>query len=177
MVDSRRYGFEGAEPDIHDAARVSREATLVGDVRVGAEASVWPGVVLRGDVGPVEVGRRTHIGDNATVHASSLGERLMVGHSCVINDSTVGEGTLVGFNSTVDESTVGRDCVVGSGAVVQPGSDVPDESFVHGVPAKTVPLEQTSIDVEGVFERYHSGRYANLAARHGELFDREHEPK
>jgi len=171
MVDSRRYAFEGNEPDIHGNAHVSREATLVGDVRVGSNASVWPGVILRGDVGPVEVGRQAHIGDNATVHVSTLGERLMVGHSCVINDSTVGDGTLVGFNSTVDESSVGEDCVIASGAVVQPGTEIPDESFVHGVPATTVPLDQTTIDVEGLFERYHSGDYANLAARHGELFE------
>lgn len=171
MVDSRRYEFEGTEPDIHPEARVSGEATLVGDVRVGPEASVWPGVVLRGDIDTVEVGRQTHVGDNATIHASSLGERLMVGHSSVINDSTVGAGSLVGFNSTVDESVVGQDCVIAAGAVVQPDSTIPDESFVHGVPASTVPLDQTSIDVDHLFEQYHSGTYADLAARHGELFE------
>lgn len=171
MVDSRRYAFEGDEPEIHDDAHVSGEATLVGDVRVAPDASVWPGVVLRGDIEPVEVGRQTHVGDNATIHASSLGERLMVGHSSVINDSTVGDGTLVGFNSTVDESVVGRNCVIGAGAVVQPDTTISDRSFVHGVPAKTVPLDQTTIDVERLFDQYHSGNYADLADRHGELFE------
>lgn len=171
MPDSRHYGFEGTAPDIDESARVSHGSTLVGDVRVGPDASVWPGVVLRGDVDAVEVGRRSHIGDNATVHASKLGRRVMVGHSCVINDSTVGDGSLVGFNSTVDQSTIGRDCVIASGAVVQQGTTVPDESFAHGVPANVVPLSETTIDVDRVFEDYHSGEYADLAERHDELFE------
>ena len=144
---------------------------VLGDVRVGPDASVWPGVVLQGDVGSVEVGRESHIGDNATVHASMLGRRVMVGHSCVINDSTVGDGSLVGFNSTVDQSTIGRDCVIASGAVVQQGTTVPDESFAHGVPANIVPLSETTIDVDRVFDDYHSGEYADLAERHDDLFE------
>lgn len=171
MPDRRRYGFEGQTPDVDESARVSHESTLVGDVRVGQDASVWPGAVLRGDVDPVEVGRESHIGDNATVHASKLGRRVMVGHSCVINDSSVGDGSLVGFNSTVDQSRIGRDCVVAAGAVVQQGTTVPDESFAYGVPANIVPLSETTIDVDRVFEDYHSGEYADLADRHEELFE------
>jgi carbonic anhydrase/acetyltransferase-like protein (isoleucine patch superfamily) len=171
MPERRHYGFEGHEPEVEGSARVSHESTLVGDVRVGPDASVWPGAVLRGDVDPVEVGPESHVGDNATVHASMLGRRVMVGHSCVINDSTVGDGSLVGFNSTVDQSTVGRDCVVAAGAVVQQGTTVPEGSFAHGVPANVVPLSETTIDVDRVFEDYHSGEYADLAERHGELFE------
>ena len=171
MPDRRHYGFEGTTPEIDGSARVSHESTLVGDVRVGPDASVWPGVVLRGDVDAVEVGRETHIGDNATVHVSKLGRRVMVGHSCVINDSTVGDGSLIGFNSTVDQSQVGRDCVVASGAVVQQGTTVPDESFAYGVPANIVPVSETTLDVDRVFDDYHSGEYADLADRHDELFE------
>ena len=171
MPDRRHYEFEGSEPDIHETARVSHDSTLVGDVTVGPDASVWPGVVLRGDVGPVAVGRETHIGDNATVHVADLGARVMVGHSCVINDSSVDDGSLVGFNSTVDQSEIGEECVVASGAVVQQGTTVPDRSFAYGVPANVVPLSDTTIDVDRVFDDYHSGAYADLAARHEDLFD------
>jgi UDP-3-O-[3-hydroxymyristoyl] glucosamine N-acyltransferase len=101
----------------------------------------------------------------------ALGCRVMVGHSCVINDSTVGDGSLVGFNSTVDQSQVGRDCVIASGAVVQHGTTVPAESFAYGVPANIVPLSETTIDVDRVFDDYHSGEYADLAERHDELFE------
>ena len=170
-MDSRDYAFEGTTPDIHSEAYVSRESTLVGDVTVGADASVWPGVVLRGDIAPVVVSEGAHVGDNASVHASTLGDRVMVGHGAVINDSDVGADTLVGFNATVDEATVGERCVVASGTVVPEGMSIPDESFVRGVPASYTPLSETTVDIEALSETYHSGGYADLAARHEELFD------
>lgn len=171
MSDRRRYGFERSEPEIHEDAHVARDATLVGNVTVEADASVWPGVVLRADVGPIRIGQETHVGDNASVHGAEVGDRVMVGHGSVINDSTVGDGSLVGFNATVDEATIGEHSVVASGTVVEPGLDVPDESFAAGVPAQVRPLEETTVDVEELFESYHSGAYADLAARHDELFE------
>jgi len=169
-MDSRDYAFEGSEPDIADDAHVSREATVVGDVTVEADASVWPGTVLRGDVGPVRVGRQSAIGDNATVHASEVGAQVMVGHSAVLNDTTVREGALVGFNSTISDATIGAGSIVAMGTVVPPGYEVPPESFVRGQPATVTPLEQTTIDPEDVFEAFSSGDYANLAERHDHLF-------
>jgi carbonic anhydrase/acetyltransferase-like protein (isoleucine patch superfamily) len=171
MVDSREYAFEEVRPTIHDDARVSREATLVGDVRVGADASVWPGVVLRGDVAPVEVGAESHVGDNAVLHAVSVGDRVMIGHGAVLNEATVGNGSLVGFNATVNaEVRIGERCIVASGTVVPNGYDIPPESFVRGVPARATPLAETRIDAESIFEAYSTGGYTDLASRHGELF-------
>lgn len=170
-MDSRQYPFGGAVPRIADDARVSRESTLVGNVRVESAASVWPGVVLRGDVGPVIVGRESHVGDNATLHASTLGERVMVGHGAVLNEVTVEDGALVGFNATISEATVGEDSIVAMGTTVLPGTDIPPESFAFGTPANWVPLADSGVDPESVFEDYSSGGYADLAARHGELFE------
>jgi carbonic anhydrase/acetyltransferase-like protein (isoleucine patch superfamily) len=171
MVDSRDYAFEGVRPTIHDDARVSHEATLVGDVRVGADASVWPGVVLRGDVAPVEVGEESHVGDGAVLHAASLGDRVMIGHGAVLNEATVGDGALVGFNTTVNADVhVGERCIVASGTVVPNGYDIPAESFVRGVPARATPLDETRIDAESIFEAYSTGGYTDLASRHSELF-------
>jgi len=169
-MDSREYAFEGEQPEIHGEAHVSREATVVGNVTVEANANVWPGVVLRGDVGPVRVGRQSAVGDNATVHASEIGERVMVGHGAVLNDATVEEGALVGFNSTVSDATIGSGSIVAMGTVVPPGYEVPPESFVRGMPASVTPLGETTIDPESVFEAFSSGDYANLAARHDDLF-------
>ncbi|NUC70806.1 gamma carbonic anhydrase family protein [Haloterrigena sp. SYSU A558-1] len=172
MVDSRTYAFEGTQPTVDDAAAVSREATLVGDVRIDAEASVWPGVVLRGDIGPVRVGEQAHIGDNATIHASRLADRVMIGHGAVLNEATVEEGTLIGFNATVNtESTVGAGSVVAAGTVIPDEYDIPPESFARGVPAEITPLEETGVDAEAIFEEFSSGEYTNLAGRHEELFD------
>jgi carbonic anhydrase/acetyltransferase-like protein (isoleucine patch superfamily) len=174
-MDRRTYPFGGARPRIAETAAVSRESTLVGDVRVGADASVWPGVVLRGDVGPVVVGRGSHVGDNATLHASTLGERVMVGHGAVLNESTVEDGALVGFNASISEATVGAGSIVAMGTTVLPGTDVPPESFAFGTPASYVPFAESGVDAESVFEDYSSGGYADLAARHGALFSREGE--
>ena len=169
-MDSREYAFEGQTPTVDGDAHVSREATLVGEVAVEANANVWPGAVLRGDVGPVRVGRESAVGDNATVHVSTIGERVMVGHSAVLNDAVVEDGALVGFNSTVSDAVIGARSIVAMGTVVPPGYEVPAESFVRGMPATGTPLSETSIDPETVFEAFHSGDYANLADRHEELF-------
>jgi len=170
-MDSRGYAFEGVSPDIHDTARVSREATLVGDVWVGADASVWPGVVLRGDVGPVRIGQESHVGDTAVLHASTVGERAMVGHGAVLNDATVEDGALVGFNVSVNsEVRVGGASIVASGTTVPEGFDIPAESFVRGVPAEVTPLSETAIDPAAIFDAHSSGAYTDLAARHDDLF-------
>ncbi|EMA35391.1 gamma carbonic anhydrase family protein [Halobiforma nitratireducens] len=174
MVDSRTYAFEESRPDVHEDASVSREAVVVGDVTVEADASVWPGVVLRGDIAPVRLGREAHVGDNATLHASVLGDRVMVGHGAVLNEAVAEEGVLIGFNATVNtDATIGAGSIVAAGTVVPDGYEVPPESFVRGVPAETTPLEETGIDPEAVFEEYSSGEYTNLAKRHDELFDDE----
>jgi carbonic anhydrase/acetyltransferase-like protein (isoleucine patch superfamily) len=172
MLDRRHYSFEGIDPDIDPAARVSRESTLVGDVTVRADASVWPGVVLGGDVSPVVVGREAHVGGNATIHASTVGDRAIIGHGAVLNDAVVGDGTLVGFNATV-----GTGVEVGSGSIVAADTVVPEhyvvapESFVRGVPATVTPLAETTIDAEETFEAYSSGDYSDLAGRHDDLFE------
>ncbi|PGF16365.1 gamma carbonic anhydrase family protein [Natrinema sp. CBA1119] len=172
MDDSRRYEFEGERPMIDDGARVSREATLVGDVRVEADASVWPGVVLRGDIGPVRIGRETHVGDNATIHASRLEDEVMVGHGAVLNETTVEERTLVGFNATINSDvTIGSGSIVAAGTVVPDGYSIPPESFVRGVPAEITPLAETGIDAAEILEAFSSGDYTNLAQRHEELFE------
>ena len=172
MGESRTYAFEGDRPTIDETASVSRDAVLVGDVRIESEASVWPGVVLRGDIGPVRVGQQTHIGDNATVHASELAADVMIGHGAVLNEATVDERALVGFNATVNtEATIGSGSVVAAGTVIPDGYDIPPESFVRGVPAEITPLEETTIDPEAIFEEFSSGEYANLASRHEELFE------
>ncbi|MEM4782250.1 MAG: gamma carbonic anhydrase family protein [Halalkalicoccus sp.] len=169
---TRSYAFEGAKPEIDGNARVSRESTLVGDVRVGSEASVWPGAVLRGDVGPVVVGERSHVGDNATIHASTLGERVMIGHGAVLNDATVEDGALVGFNASINSHVViGAGSIVASGTTVPEGYEIPEKSFVRGVPAEVTPLSETTIDPEAIFEDHSSGAYTNLAGRHEELFE------
>ncbi|MFC7154123.1 gamma carbonic anhydrase family protein [Halomarina halobia] len=170
-MDRRHYAFEGTEPEIHGNAHVSNESTLVGDVAIESNANVWPNAVLRGDIGPVRVGPESHVGENATIHASTVGQRSMIAAGAVLNDAEVGDNVLVGFNATVNEVAIGAGSIVAAGAVVLQNTDVPPHSFVHGVPALTTPLEETGLNAEGLFEAYSTGKYANLAARHEELFE------
>jgi carbonic anhydrase/acetyltransferase-like protein (isoleucine patch superfamily) len=166
------YDFEGSEPSVHDDARVSNEATLVGDVEIGADASVWPGAVLRGDAAPVRVGEQSHVGDNAVLHGVTVGDRVMVGHGAVLDEARVEDGALVGFNTTVNTGvTVGAESIVASGAVVPEGYEIPADSFARGVPARVTPLAETDVDAEAIFEAYSSGAYTDLAGRHGDLFE------
>jgi carbonic anhydrase/acetyltransferase-like protein (isoleucine patch superfamily) len=172
MHDSRTYAFEDHSPAVAESAHVSREATLVGDVTVEEDASVWPGVVLRGDVAPVRIGRQAHIGDTAVLHASSVGDRVMVGHGAVLNDAVVDEASLVGFNTTLNSDvSVGESSIIAAGTVVPQGYDIPSESFVRGVPARATPLAETALDTERIHEEWRSGEYTNLAERHTELFE------
>lgn len=172
MVDSRAYAFEGSEPSVHVDARVSAEAVLVGDVRVAAGASVWPGAVLRGDAGVVRVGPRAHVGDGAVLHCARLEARGMVGHGAVLDEATVEGGALVGHNATINSgAVVGADSIVAAGSVVEEGQGIPAESFVRGIPAEVTPLSETDIDAGRVRSAYSSGAYTDLANRHGALFD------
>jgi carbonic anhydrase/acetyltransferase-like protein (isoleucine patch superfamily) len=170
-MDSREHTFEGTSPQVHETASVSQESTLVGDVQVGADVTVWPGAVLRGDVGPVRLDGGSAIGDNAVLHASTVGESGMVGHGAVLNDSHVEANALVGFNATVSESTIGSGSIVAMGTVIPPGYEVPPESFVRGTPAQVTPLGETSIDREAVFGDFASGEYAHLTDGHEDLFE------
>lgn len=172
-MDRRTYGFEGSDPDIDDDAHVSQESTLVGDVTVEADASVWPGVVLRGDIDPVRIGQESHIGDNATLHAATVGERVMIGHGAVLNEATLEDGVLVGFNATVNTGvTIGAKSIVAAGTVIPEDYTLPAESFARGVPAQVTPLEETTINADDIFTAYSSGDYTDLAERHETLFER-----
>ena len=170
-MDSREYSFQGDGPDVHGDATVSRESTLVGDVTVEADVTVWPGVVLRGDVGPVRLGTGSAIGDNAVLHASTVQREGMVGHGAVLNESAVERGAMVGFNATVSDARVGARSIVAMGTVVPSGYEIPPDSFARGTPARVTPLSETDIDRDGVFEQFASGEYAHLVDGHDDLFE------
>jgi carbonic anhydrase/acetyltransferase-like protein (isoleucine patch superfamily) len=170
-MDSRKYTYEGTRPSVHPEASVSREATLAGEVIVGADVTVWPGAVLRGDVAPVEVDAGSAIGDNAVLHGSTVGEDGLVGHGAVLNDATVESRAMIGFNASVSDSTIGAESIVAMGSVIPPGYEVPPASFVRGTPAQVSPLAETDIDRDAVYEQFGTGEYAHLIEGHEGLFD------
>jgi carbonic anhydrase/acetyltransferase-like protein (isoleucine patch superfamily) len=136
------FAFEGHEPDVSPEAWIAPTATLVGDVRVEAEASVWYGAVLRADFGPIIVRRGANIQDGSVLHggadpATEIGEGATVGHLCVVHGAVVRAEALIGNGSTVlDGAIVGRRALVAAGATVPPGMEVPDGMLAAGVPAR-----------------------------------------
>jgi carbonic anhydrase/acetyltransferase-like protein (isoleucine patch superfamily) len=136
------YALGDLEPTIHPDAYVHPDAVVIGDVRVGAEASVWPGAVLRGDTGYIQVGARTSVQDGTIVHCTPeqptvIGAEVTVGHNVHIEGATIGDGALVSSGSIIlNGATVGPGAVVAAGAVVSPNAEVPARRMVLGVPAR-----------------------------------------
>lgn len=125
-------------PTVHETAYVHPSATVIGDVTLEAETSVWPGVVVRGDAGPIVVREGTNLQDNAVLHETvDIGPWATVGHAAIVHNCVVGERALVGMNAVVlDGSTVGERAIVAAGSVVTEGTDVPARSLVAGAPAE-----------------------------------------
>lgn len=132
--------LEGRRMEAAPSARVAPNATLVGGVSLGDEASVWYGAVLRGDMDPIRVGARSAIEDNCVLHGEvDVGEDCIVGHAAVLHGCTLGPGVLVGMSATVlTGAVIGEGSIIGAGALVTKGTHVPPGSLVLGVPAKVV---------------------------------------
>jgi len=131
-------------------------AVIVGDVRIGADSSIWHGCVLRGDVAPIRIGERVNIQDGAVLHCRlgvplEIGDEVVIGHRAVVHTKRVGRRCLIGIGAAVlDDSEVGEGCLIAAGAIVPPGSIIPPRSVVMGIPGKVVrpikPEEAAYID-------------------------------
>ena len=140
MIQSCR----GNTPAIHPTARVAENATLIGDVAVEQDASIWFGAVLRGDDGRIRIGARSNIQDNAVLHCDpdlpmDVGRDVTVGHAAILHSCTVEDGCLVGMGAVLlDGCVVGQGSIVAAGALVPPGKIIPPGSMVMGVPGRVV---------------------------------------
>ena len=136
------FAFEGREPDISPSAWVAPTATLVGDVRVEAEASIWFGAVLRADFGAIVVRRGANVQDGSVLHGGAdpvteVGEGATIGHLCVVHGAVIAAEALVGNGATVlDGAVVGPRALVAAGATVPPGMKIPGGMLAAGVPAR-----------------------------------------
>lgn len=136
--------FMGKMPFVPDSCFVSDVAYIMGDVEFGDGCSVWPGAVIRGDTpggvhgSKMTIGNNSHIEDNVTVHfTKSIGDRVVMGHGAVIEAFSIGNNVLIGDNATVlAYSKIGDNCIIAAGSTVTEGMEIPDNSFVAGVPAK-----------------------------------------
>lgn len=150
--------YRGMLPDIAADAFVAPNATVIGDVSVGAESSLWFGAVVRGDVMPIRIGARTSIQDNSVMHATGgwtptiVGDDCVVGHMVVLHGCSIGHRVLVGMGAVVmDGVEVGDDVIIGARALVTPRTKIPSGVMVLGSPAKVV-RELTDAEREGIAE-------------------------
>lgn len=134
----------GHKPKIHPTAFVHETAEIIGNVTIEKDASVWPFVVLRGDIDAIVVGEGTNIQDNTVAHTIQgkpviLGKRISVGHSVILHGCQVKDDCIVGMGSIVlDGATVETECLVGAGAVVSPNSTVQTGHLALGIPARSI---------------------------------------
>jgi carbonic anhydrase/acetyltransferase-like protein (isoleucine patch superfamily) len=136
------YSLGDRVPQIHEDAFVHPDAVVIGDVRIGADSSIWPCAVLRGDYGTIIVGERTSIQDGAVIHAvddypTVIGDDCVIGHLAHLEGCNVHNRVLIGSGSIVlHEVVVHSGATVGAGAVVRNRTDVPAKAMALGVPAE-----------------------------------------
>lgn len=162
-------------PNKADSAFVAMNANVLGDVKIGANSSVWYGAILRGDVNGIEVGSNTNIQDNVVVHVAKhsmdgqarptiIGDNVSIGHGATIHACTIGDNSLVGMGATVlDGVKVEPGSIVAAGAVVTPNTVVPSGEIWAGSPAKM--LRKVDPEEAAFIAKSASG-YATLALQH-----------
>lgn len=135
--------FRNLYPKIHETSFIAEDAVIIGDVEIGAEASVWYGSVLRGDVNYIRIGERTNVQDGTVIHVSRethptiLEDEITIGHRVTLHGCYVEKGCLIGIGSIIlDGAHIGKNSLVAAGSLVTPGTKIPDHSLVMGSPAR-----------------------------------------
>lgn len=134
--------LDGKRPEVYPTAFVSAQATLIGDVRVGPQSSVWPGAVIRADSGTISIGRGSNVQDNSVIHAdddASIGDGVTIGHGVVCHAKTIGDGCLLGNGSVLNDGVIlGNGCLVSAGSVIPENAVFEDNQLIRGVPGKAI---------------------------------------
>ena len=134
----------GVQPVIPDSAFLAETATVLGDVVLGEEASVWFNAVIRGDVAPIRIGDRTNVQDNSVIHVTKttptqVGSDIVIGHMVMIHGAIIHDRCLIGMASLLlDACDIGEESIVAAGSLVPPGMKVPPRSLLMGRPARIV---------------------------------------
>ena len=160
MTDRLRLG-----PRIHPTAYVVPTATIIGDVTLAEESSVWYGAVLRGDINRIIIGARTNIQDNVVIHLSDdypaiVGELTTVGHNAIVHACTIGDEVLVGMGAIIlDGAEIGARSIIGANALVTVGKKIPPGSLVYGPagfhePLRSVVVSQLSLGEQASIRKW-----------------------
>lgn len=165
------YTLGRKKPKIHPTAFIAPNATIIGDVVIGARTSIWSGAVLRGDYGYIRIGTDCSIQDNVVVHCSAdnpamVGNGVTVAHSTIIHACRIGNECLIGAGAIIfDGAKVGRHSILGVGTVVLENRSIPARSVAVGAPAKVI-RKSTAQDIRMIKESYRA--YVKMARRYAE---------
>lgn len=164
------YRIGNVEPKFGPGAWAAPSADLVGDVRLGARASVWFGAVLRGDNTPLLLGEETNFQDGAIGHSDAdfpltIGARVTVGHQAILHGCTVADECLIGMGARIlNGATIEAECIVGAAALVTEGKHFPPGTLIVGSPARVVralkPEERQMIRASAAHYAARAARYA-----------------
>lgn len=138
------YELDGVAPTIPASAWVAGSAEVMGRVELGEDASIWFGVVVRGDTDRITIGAGSNVQDASVLHADfgmplTIGANVTVGHQVMLHGCTIGDESLIGIGAVVlNGAKIGKNCLVGAGSLVTEGKEFPDGSMILGSPAKVV---------------------------------------
>ncbi len=164
--------FNGHTPAIRSSCFVAENATVIGDVTLCEEASVWYGAVIRGDADAIFIGKGSNVQDCAVLHTDkgfqlTLGEKVTIGHSAVVHGADVGDNVIVGMHATLlNGCKIGKNSIIGAGALVREGQIIPENSLVVGCPAKIL-REVTPEQIADI--TWNADHYIELAQKHKAL--------
>ncbi|MEX2394338.1 MAG: gamma carbonic anhydrase family protein [Actinomycetota bacterium] len=164
------YSFEGKSPQIHPSAFVAPTASIVGDVIIEEDASVWYGAVVRADYSQVIIRKGANVQDGAVIHGppgepTEIGEGATVAHNCVVHGATLGAECLIANGAIVlDGAKIGAGALIAAGALVRAGAEIPDGVLAAGIPAQMKgPIAGTSSEF---WVKANPPAYRDLAKRH-----------
>ncbi len=145
--------YNGITPTVHESVFIAPGAYIIGDVTIDEESTVWFNAVLRGDDGPITIGKRCSIQDNTTVHLYEgspvvIGDDVTIGHNVILHGCKIGRSSIIGMGSTLlDNVEVGEECIIGANTLLAGGIKIPPRSLVLGSPGKVV-RELTEKDLQ-----------------------------
>src|SRR5690625_5005652 len=147
------HHYKNVEPTIHETTFIAKDATVVGDVTIDEQSSVWFKTVIRGDVAPTRIGKRANIQDLSLIHQTPdlpviIEDDVTVGHQVTIHAATIRSKALIGMGSIIlDGAEIGENAYIGAGSLVTPGKVIPPHTLAFGRPARDV-RELTKEDYE-----------------------------
>ncbi|ASP49092.1 gamma carbonic anhydrase family protein [Cognaticolwellia beringensis] len=145
------YRLADLVPSLNESNFIAPNATLIGDVTLGKQTSIWFNVVIRADVASINIGEHTNIQDGSILHVDAqypmtIGNKVTVGHKVMLHGCTIGDNTLIGMNAVVlNGANIGKNCLIGANSLVTENMQVPDGHLVIGSPAKIIkPLDEST---------------------------------